>query len=233
MVNFLLVHGGSHGAWCWDRLIPYLNQHAMVASTIAVDLCGHGARQAERPQEEITIEDYVRSIVEEIDARDLREVVLVGHSLAGISIPHVAAQRPDRIERLVYLSTTNPPIGSCVNDMLTHPLSPISRNVDLTAAFCSDLDEETAAWLVKNLGPQPPGVLSERVTRVAGPPEVPSTYVLLEQDEVLPPEYQLLQAETIKADEIVRFPAGHSAFASRPEALANLLCALVGPVTGD
>jgi pimeloyl-ACP methyl ester carboxylesterase len=226
MVNFVLVHGGAHGAWCWDRLVPRLRENTTTGAVLAVDLCGHGHRLGDRPQGEIRIADYVDSVVEELESADLSDVVLVGHSLAGITLPEVAARCPDRIHRLVYLSTTNPPVGSCVNDSMAHPLSPISRGVDVTEAFCSDLDEETAAWLVGNLGPQPEGVLAESIRRVAGPREIPSTYVLLEKDEVLPPAYQLEQAETIGADEIVRFEAGHSAFASRPTELAELLLSL-------
>jgi len=194
---------------------------------MAVDLCGHGSRLGALPQDEIAIKDYVDSVVGDIEEADLTDVVLVGHSLAGISLPHVAARSSKRIHRLVYLSTTNPSVGSCVNDSMAHPLSPISRGVDVTQAFCSDLDEETAGWLMGNLGPQPPGVLAEPVERVAGPREIPSTYVLLEKDEVLPPDYQLEQAETIGVDEIIRFEAGHSAFASRPADLAGLLLTLI------
>jgi len=207
--------------------LPHLRQDTRVEAVIAVDLCGHGTRLGDIPQDEISIRHYVDSVVDDIEAAALTDVVLVGHSLAGISIPHVAARLPDRIARLVYLSTTNPALGCCVNDSMAHPLSPISRGIDLTKAFCSDLDDETAAWLTGNLGPQPPGVLSEPIERVAGPREIPSTYVLLEKDEVLPPDLQLEQAETLDVDEIVRFEAGHSAFASRPGDLAELLLSLI------
>lgn len=227
MTNFVLVHGGAHAGWCWDRVLPHLREDSRVAGVIAVDLCGHGSRLGDLPQDEIAISHYVDSVVDDIEAAALTDVVLVGHSLAGISIPLVAARLSNRISRLVYLSTTNPAIGCCVNDSMAHPLSPISRGIDLTQAFCSDLDEETADWLVGNLGPQPPGVLSQPVERVAGPREIPSTYVLLEKDEVLPPDLQLEQAETLGVDEIVRFEAGHSAFASRPADLAGLFLSLL------
>ena len=223
MTSFVLVHGGSHGAWCWDRVVPFLRDDSRVDSVLAVDLCGHGTRLEAKPQDEIEIADYVDDVVGDIEAADLREVVLVGHSMAGITIPHVAARIPDRIRRLVYLSTTNPARGRSIEDSMTHPLSPISRGIDVTDAFCSDLDEETRGWLVARLGPEPPGPMRERIERVAGPREIPSTYILLEQDQVLPTSFQLEQAETIGADEVVHFDAGHSAFASRPGPLAELL----------
>jgi len=224
MTSFVLVHGGAHGAWCWDRLVPALERDPRVERVLAVDLPGHGARLDVRPQAEIALGDYVDAVVGDIEAADLRGVVLVGHSLAGITVPHVAARLPDRIRRVVYLSTTNPALGHSVMDELAaNPLSPISRGIDVSEAFCSDLDPATAAWLRGRLGPEPPGPMEEKVTRVAGPAWIPSTYVVLERDEVLPPAYQLEHANRIGAGEIVRLAAGHSAFASQPEALAGIL----------
>ncbi len=224
MASFVLVHGGAHGAWCWERLLPLLERDHRVTHTLAVDLPGHGTRLDSKPQEQIQLADYVDAVVSDIERARLTDIVLVGHSLAGITIPHVAARLPRQIRRVVYLSTTNPALGQSVMDELqANPISPISRGIDVTDAFCSDLDAATSAWLRSHLGPEPQGPMEEKVTRVAGPPEIPSSYVLLEHDEVLPPAYQLEHAKRIGAGEIVRLAAGHSAFASQPEALAELL----------
>jgi pimeloyl-ACP methyl ester carboxylesterase len=234
MSSFVLVHGGAHGAWCWDRVVPLLSRDPRVDRVLAVDLPGHGRRIDAKPQADITLEDYVDAVVADVLGDDLVDVVLVGHSLAGITIPHVAARLPERIRRLVYLSTTNPALGRSVMDELqTNALSPVSRGIDTTAAFCSDLDAETARWLESRLGPQPLGPLEQKVTRVAGPPQIPSTYVLLEKDEVLPPAYQLEHAERLGVGEILRLAAGHSAFASCPEALAELLLRYLGETTAS
>lgn len=105
---------------------------------------------------------------------------------------------------------------------------PLSRGIDVNEAFCSDLDPDTATWLEDLLGPEPQNPLEKNPTRVAGPPEIPSTYILLEQDEVLLPAYQLEHAKRVNAGEIVRMEAGHSAFASQPEALSALLLGYAG-----
>ena len=89
--------------------------------------------------------------------------------------------------------------------------------------FCSDLDGNTASWLLAQLGAEPPGPMAEPVTIVRPPSEVESTYILLERDEALLPAYQREQARTAGVDEVVSFDAGHSAFASRPRELAELL----------
>jgi pimeloyl-ACP methyl ester carboxylesterase len=224
MASFVLVHGGAHGAWCWERLLPLLERDPRVTRALAVDLPGHGTRLASKLQEQIQLADYVEAVVSDIERAGLSDIVLVGHSLAGITIPHVAARLPQRLRRVVYLSTTNPAHGQSVMDELqANPLSPISRGIDVSDAFCSDLDAETSAWLRSRLGPEPQGPMEEKVTRVAGPLEIPSSYVLLEQDEVLPPAYQLEHAKRIGVGEVVRLAAGHSAFASQPEALAEVL----------
>lgn len=223
MSSFVLVHGGAHGAWCWERLVPHLERDDRVEQVVAVDLSGHGRRLDAKPLEAIRRADYVDDVVREVEERYLRDVVLVGHSLAGITIPESAVRLGDRMRRLVYLSTSNPPAGQSVDDLMKHPLSPVARGVDANEMFCNDCDETTTAWLLSNLGPEPPGPMSEAMPEIALPEGLVSSYVLLEQDGALPPEFQREQARNARADEIISFDAGHSAFASRPAALAELL----------
>jgi len=223
MSSFVLVHGGAHGAWCWERLVPHLEASPRVDAVVAVDLPGHGAQRGMKPLEAITRADYVDHVVGEIESRDLRDVILVGHSLAGITLPPVAARVAERLLRVVFLSTSSPPPGQTVMDLMQHPLSPLARGLDGRTMFCNDLDEEATEWLLGHVGPEPPGPMSEPVEIATVPPGVASTYVLLERDEALPPAYQREQARNAGVDEIVPFDSGHSAFASRPAELAALL----------
>lgn len=223
MTSFVLVHGGAHGAWCWERLVPHLRADPRVEAVVAVDLTGHGTRRDVKPLDAITLVDYVDDVVREIESRDLRGVVLVGHSLAGITIPRAAARVADRIRRLVYLSTSNPTAGQSIAELMKHPLSPVSRQIDFRRMFCNDLEDEAATWLLSRLGPEPPGPMNEPVPAIAPAAGMKSTYILLERDEALPPAFQCEQARNAGADEVVPFDAGHSAFASRPRELAELL----------
>jgi len=223
MASFVLIHGGAHGAWCWERLVPHLEASPRVDAVVAVDLVGHGARLDAKPHDAITRADYVDDVVRAIEERDLRDVVLVGHSLAGITVPEAAARSAPRMRRLVYLSTAHPEPGRSVDDLMKHPLSPLSRGTERAQMFCNDLDPDTAAWLLARLGPEPAGPMREPVPAVALPAGLPASYVLLERDEALPPELQRELARTAGADEILPFDAGHNAFASRPRELAALL----------
>jgi len=227
--SFVLVHGGAHGAWCWDRLVPELEALPGVACIRAVDLPGHGTRAHEKPLVEITRADYIAAVAAAIEEDDLRDVVLVGHSMAGISVPWAATRMPERIRHLVLISTTTPPAGESVLDVMTHhPLSPIRDGIDFAKMFCNDLLPADREWLLSQLCDEPPGPQSEKVEAWEKPADLPVTYVLLERDQALAPALQREVAERLRVDRIVPFDAGHSAFVSRPRELARLLADLAG-----
>jgi len=84
----VLVHGGGLGKDCWNPMLPFLDGHVL-----AIDLPGRGDRPADLSK--VGIADFVDAVVDDLESHDLHDVVLIGHSLAGITIPQVAA-RPRR-----------------------------------------------------------------------------------------------------------------------------------------
>lgn len=228
-LHFVLVHGAMHGAWCWQPTLPFLEASPRVASVTPVDLCGHGTRRDAKALEAITRADYEDDVVSAIEGGDLRNVVLVGHSLAGITLPAVATRVRERLRHVVFLATTTPPAGESVDDfMKSHPSSPVRRGVTGTQEmFCNDLDAEQTEWLTSRLGPQPPGPMNHRMEALQWPPGLPATYILLERDACLPPDYQREQARGLGIERVVSLDCGHSAFVAAPKALAELLLEIV------
>src|SRR3974390_1176078 len=108
-VRFVLVHGGFHGAWCWEKLTPHLE--AMGHVVVAIDLPGSG----ERPAEKGTHPPGRAAFREVVDDGD----VLVGHSQGGFAISLAADELADKIGRLVYLSAAVPiegePMGAATS----------------------------------------------------------------------------------------------------------------------
>ncbi len=223
MTHFVLVHGAMHGAWCWERVVPLLEADPRVGEVVAVDLPGRGASRDVKPLADITLDDYVDHVAGLIEDRDLRDVVVVGHSLAGLTLPPLAQRVEDRLKRVVYLACSNPEKGRTVSDLMDHPLSPVRRGVSVETMFCNDLDAETSQWLLSQLVEEPPRLMETAVLVPQAPSGVPSTYILLERDETLPPGIQREQAQTAGVDEVVSFDTGHSAFAAKPRELAELL----------
>ena len=97
-MQFAFVHGAYHGAWCWEQLRQELERDGHATS--AVDLpCEDPEAGAERYADEV-----LHSIPKTSDG-----VVLVGHSLAGLTIPIVAGRT--RTVMTVYLCALVPVPG--------------------------------------------------------------------------------------------------------------------------
>src|SRR5438067_4383115 len=108
MSTFGLVHGGGFGAWCWERLLPDLEARGHRAAT--VDLT---------PEDEVAGAARCAEIVADAFAT-IHDLMLVGHSLAGLVIPLVAAVRPVRC--LAFLHALLPrPSQSMVDQLAAEP----------------------------------------------------------------------------------------------------------------
>jgi pimeloyl-ACP methyl ester carboxylesterase len=142
MSTFLLVHGAWHSGRCWERVVPLLESAGH--RVLAPSLTGYGDK-AHLLSAEVGLDTHVDDIVTLINEEDLSEVVLVGHSYAGLVISSVANQVPDRIEHLVYLDAMVPEDGETAVDV-----QPMSQNlIDLAA-------KSGNGWRVPPLPEQPP-----------------------------------------------------------------------------
>lgn len=115
MTAFVLVHGAFHGGWCWERVTPALVGAGHQA--YAPSLAGLGD-QAHRRSADVGVDTHAADIVGLIEREDLIDVVLVGHSYAGMVITAVADRIPDRIAHLVYIDTFVPRDGEAIADIM-------------------------------------------------------------------------------------------------------------------
>src|SRR5262245_59722107 len=111
VVPFVLVHGGGFAGSCWDDVVPLLPP-----PVIACDLPGRGTRA--RDLAELHVACLGDAVVRDIEANDLRDVVLVGHSMGGITLPSVMARVTDRLRHVVFVSCTVPDEGQRIVDTL-------------------------------------------------------------------------------------------------------------------
>ena len=113
MATFVLVHGAWHGGWCWKRVSPLLRAagHEVLTPT----LTGLGERE-HLMSKNIGLETHIQDLLNVLEFEDLREVVLVGHSYAGMVIAGVADRAAQRIAHLVYLDAFVPEDGKSLGD---------------------------------------------------------------------------------------------------------------------
>ena len=115
--NFVLVHGAWHGAWSWERVAPRLRAAGHAVHTPV--LAGVGERYGEISTA-IDLDTHIADVVSLIRARDLRDVVLVGHSYGGFpvtgTVDRLASER--RIDTVIYLDAFVPRQGERLFDWL-------------------------------------------------------------------------------------------------------------------
>jgi pimeloyl-ACP methyl ester carboxylesterase len=220
----VLVHGAFHGGWCWERVVPLLEERGLSVST--VELPTTGAPPGETPG----LDDDVAAVGATLD--DVAgPKLLVGHSYGGIPVTVAAAGRDD-VTRLVYLAAAVPDAGESGAALFEAAGIEAAWLVvegdrmwadPATAAevFFADCDRETQREAVARLRPMstaPHGFPAP----AAAWHEIPSTYVVCSQDRALSPDAQrnFLAPRT---GETVELPTSHSPFYSQPAALAELL----------
>ena len=102
MAAYVLVGGGWLGGWCWKPVARRLREEGH--DVYPVTLTGLGER-VHLASPEVDLETHITDVVNLIGFEDLREVVLLGHSYAGVVVTGAADRVPERISQLVYLDT--------------------------------------------------------------------------------------------------------------------------------
>lgn len=107
---FVLVHGSWLGGWIWSPVLERL--WAAGHRAFAPTLTGLGER-AHLISPEVGLDTHIQDIVGLIEAEELDDIVLVGHSFSGIAITGAADRlRPTRrLRRLVYFDAIIPGPG--------------------------------------------------------------------------------------------------------------------------
>ncbi len=114
MSTFLLVHGAWQSTGTWDLLVPLLEKRGH--RVITPVLSGLGTDQ-NRLSPDITLRQHVQDVSSEL-SKSPDQVILVGHSYAGMIVSGVAETNPNRVQRLVFLDAFLPEDGQCVLDLL-------------------------------------------------------------------------------------------------------------------
>lgn len=136
--TFLFIHGAWHGAFCWNKILRRLTNQGFRA--LAIDLPGHGlgadfpasyfgspqnlqALQAEpSPLAALSLDNYADAAIKTVkQLSDDGPVVVVGHSLGGLTLNRLGETIPEHIKRLVYLAAFCPIVLHSALEYLAEP----------------------------------------------------------------------------------------------------------------
>jgi pimeloyl-ACP methyl ester carboxylesterase len=232
VATFGLIHGACGGAWCWEYLIAELagRGHDAVAVDMPIGDATAGARE------------YAQTLVDALAEVD-DDVIVVGHSLGGLTAPVVPAMRP--VAHLVLLGAVVPTPGISFNAYLEDhpavfnaprpggaaapgpPTEPGWINVrtweEARLAQYHDCDPNLAHRSWERLRRQSMTPRTE-ISPLERWPDVPSTYVLMTDDRAVNNDWSRQVAIARTGHDPIEIPGGHSPFLSRPQLLADVLC---------
>jgi pimeloyl-ACP methyl ester carboxylesterase len=231
--TYVLVHGAWHGGWCWRRVASILRAagHAVYTPTLT-GLADR--RHLLSPQ--VNLDTHIQDITQLIEAEELTEVVLVGHSYAGIIISGVADRLPQPLAHLVYLDALLLENGRSIfssfsKDVVAQRLQAIRETgagVGAVAAFPPSAfgvhNASDAAWVARRLTPQPVGTyLQPLILEAPVGNGVPKTYI----DCTREPMANLAAGKTrVRQDSswnLRSLDTGHDAMVTAPVELARML----------
>jgi pimeloyl-ACP methyl ester carboxylesterase len=228
MAGFFLIHGSWHGGWCWDRLVPILESRGH--TFWAPSLIGLGDRAGE-----VTpgtgLATHVEQITQFIQANNLKDLTLVGHSYGGLVMLGVAEHVPDNLSHLVYLDAIIANHNQSAFDLMpgmeagvrqamrmtgSTYLMPVMPPEEFGVTAKADID-----WVSKRLSPMPIMTHQEKVEAPKRNAfKIPSTYIQCLQFGLGPsfaPEARKKGWRILSAD------TGHDIMITHPKLLADLL----------
>lgn len=111
MATFVLVPGGWHGGWYFQSFTEALRAHGHRA--YAITLTGLGERR-HLLRAGVNLDTHVEDVVQLLEMENLSEVILLGHSYAGMVVSGVLDLAQERIAAAIYCDAYVPDDGqSC------------------------------------------------------------------------------------------------------------------------
>ncbi len=235
--TYVLVHGAwaDESAWGFVR-----NELARQANVVVVNLPAHGIDLT--PAKAVSLKDYTDQVEKVINAQ-AGQVILVGHSMAGMVISQVAEHIPQKISRLVYVSAyllkngesllsisqqdTQSKVGQALEFNADQTAARINKDV-IPGAVCDDCPQYMKEALVKYHREEPTKPLGENVVLTTAKfGRVPKYYIHTANDRAVGYELQKMMVKNnggIKNTYLLQ--TSHLPFVVQPQEFLKILLSI-------
>lgn len=224
--SIVLVHGAWHGPWAWSKVAGPLRERGLDVHTVANPSSGPDPSSLGDLYDDA---DNLRRTLEGLDG----EVMVVAHSYGGIVATEGAAGAGN-VAHLLYVTafmldegeSLLATVGGETPDWLTADERGLATTVNRAEEiFYNDCSREDAGHAASRLEPQSLPSFTQTVRSVAWR-DIPSTYLICERDNAIPPFIQEQLAG--RAGDVRRVDSSHSPFLSMPEQVVELITQLAG-----
>ncbi|HUG21170.1 alpha/beta fold hydrolase [Piscinibacter sp.] len=236
----VFIHGALHDHSVWTLLARWAAHHGH--AVLAVDQPGHGRSEGPPLADVEALADWVLAL---LDAADVQQAALVGHSMGSLIALEAAARAPQRITRLVMIGIAYPMKVS--DTLMTTAREAPLKAIDMVNAFSHSTTAAKPSypgpgtWLhganqalmrrMQASGPQEGnlflhdfGVCDRYAHGLEAAAQVrcPVTFILGEHDQMTTPKATRDIASALNA-KVRTLPGGHSLMSEVPDAVLNAL----------
>lgn len=230
----VLVHGGFHGGWCWKKVRCILGDRGWTVFTPTLTGLGEGAHLASAS---VTLETHIQDVLGVLEAEELRDVVLCGHSAAGMVITGVADRVPERISHLIYLDAIVPADGQSALDVGAN-----KHNDDFLQSGAAEVGEgwlapplfdaagfgvyepNDAAWVNRRMTSHPLRAFTDKLRLTGGVEHVPQrTFVRCAGFAERFLDVHASSLDGRPGWRVDRWDSGHDVMITEPERVADLI----------
>eukprot|EP01018_Ginkgo_biloba_P013067 Gb_40808 [translate_table: standard] len=245
IIHFVFVHGAMHGAWCWYKIVDLLQRDGHQVTALDLKSAGTSPVAVDSIK---SFEEYNLPLMDFLASLPPTEkIVLVGHSLGGVSVAYASEAFPHNIAVAVYvtalmfrggdrlareLESLQPDkdgseqfelhFGDGKDNLPTSAIVPKKSQKNLLYGTSPSYDATLASLLLR---PFPTNVLVNigLQTTEERYDVVPRVYIRTEKDKILQPKLQDFYIAGAPPKEVHVLECDHSPFFSAPDQLHQLL----------
>lgn len=221
-MNIILIHGSWHGGWCWNEVNTILSEkgHVVFAPTLS-GMSGDGG--------DFGVTDHINDIISIINKNKLENIVLVGHSYAGMILRGVSFMIPEKILKTIYVDAFIPENGESLFDLLG-----AERKKEIIYNLKNDflippldaskfgVDKEMEKWLNNKLTYTPIKTFSEKIFGINE--NIESHYIFCSETPIMK-KYR--DKANIKGWNIYDIRSGHDVMIINPKKFSKILFEII------
>jgi pimeloyl-ACP methyl ester carboxylesterase len=226
--TLVLVHGGWHGGWCWERVTP-----ALVGAGFAV----RTPTLVNGP--DIGLDSHAAQVADEVRTADA-PVFVVAHSYAGAVAEVAAPAVAERLAGIVHLDSYPLADGEAIIDFFPPELAAAIveqagdgwKVAPLPPELLGLHEPADLEWVMPRLEPAPLRGLTDRAVVGPGAEAIPRTYIECTEGADQKPFGVFAERARALGWDVRTLETGHDAMVTAPAALAELLISVTTEPSG-
>lgn len=229
--TYVLIHGAMHGKWCFEILKQELEKYRHKVITFDLPGCGEDKTEIKN----VNLDSYVKKTINKIieNTRKDEKIILVGHSMGGVTISRTSEILFEKIQCIIYLCAFYVENNK---SLINYPQSKYICKKDENFLFIKNKDlieyalynccsHDIKKYAKNNIKPQIIYPTLENVLISNEKHEKIDRYYIktLKDRMILPKDQDKMIINYFKKDNIIELDTDHSPFLSEPKKLALIL----------